>query len=232
MQPLKNKYPAFTLAEVLITLGVIGIIAAMTIPNLIASYQKKVFVNRLKQTTSLLSQGLKLYMAEEDISDLTGDLDWKTDKEAFNTLFKKYFKVARDCNGKYAPCFSSLYTSLSGKDKVGTSGSTCNVIFVLMNGVALCADAIETPSYEDENGNTITSSFKGEALMAIELDVNGSAPPNRYGVDYFSMKMDYNGNIYDKDYNEKGFMYDSKWPENGALGKIIADGWQITYPIR
>jgi hypothetical protein len=101
-----------------------------------------------------------------------------------------------------------------------------------MNGVALCADAIETPSYEDENGNTITSSFKGEALMAIELDVNGSAPPNRYGVDYFSMKMDYNGNIYDKDYNEKGFMYDSKWPENGALGKIIADGWQITYPIR
>ena len=51
---------AFTLAEVLITLGIIGIVAAMTLPSLIANYQKKVTVNRLKQAYSMINQALLL----------------------------------------------------------------------------------------------------------------------------------------------------------------------------
>ncbi len=49
---------AFTLAEVLITLGIIGIIAALTIPGLIAGWQKKVVVNKLKHSYSVLSNAL------------------------------------------------------------------------------------------------------------------------------------------------------------------------------
>ncbi len=41
------KIQAFTLAEVLITLGIIGIVAAMTIPNIINGYNKKVVETRL-----------------------------------------------------------------------------------------------------------------------------------------------------------------------------------------
>ncbi len=44
---------AFTLAEVLITLGVIGVVAAMTMPSLVANYQKKVWVNQLKKLYQL-----------------------------------------------------------------------------------------------------------------------------------------------------------------------------------
>ena len=40
---------AFTLAEVLITLGIIGIVAAMTIPTLITNYQKNITITRLKE---------------------------------------------------------------------------------------------------------------------------------------------------------------------------------------
>lgn len=40
---------AFTLAEVLITLGIIGVVAAMTLPTLIANYQKQVYANGLKK---------------------------------------------------------------------------------------------------------------------------------------------------------------------------------------
>ena len=48
--PLKNKIQVgFTLAEVLITLGIIGVVAAMTIPNLIAKYQKEQTVVKLKK---------------------------------------------------------------------------------------------------------------------------------------------------------------------------------------
>ena len=43
----KNK--AFTLAEVLVTLGIVGVIAAMTIPMLITNYQKRLTLTRLKK---------------------------------------------------------------------------------------------------------------------------------------------------------------------------------------
>ena len=62
-----KKKAAFTLAEVLITLGIIGIVAAMTLPMLIAKYQKLVTVTQLKRTYSLLSNAYQ--MAVKDYGD-------------------------------------------------------------------------------------------------------------------------------------------------------------------
>jgi prepilin-type N-terminal cleavage/methylation domain-containing protein len=217
--PMYNKKLAFTLAEVLITLGIIGVVAALTIPSLIANYQKKVIVNRLKQTSSMISQGFKLYMADEGISDLSGDLDWKTDKNALNTLFKKYFKVARDCNGKYYPCSASEYYSLTKNNHHVMSDSSfnafCQLTIVLLNGAFVCAD----PSTDSST----------EYIIWFEVDVNGSAGPNKYGVDYITFQIDKNGNIFDTYYKENGFSYNGKWPDNGAYGKIVADGWKMNY---
>lgn len=50
---------AFTLAEVLITLGIIGVIAALTLPGLIQGYRKKVTETALKKAYSQLSQALE-----------------------------------------------------------------------------------------------------------------------------------------------------------------------------
>ena len=55
-----SKKAAFTLAEVLITLGIIGIVAAMTIPTLITSYKKKVVESRLSKFYSTMNQAIKL----------------------------------------------------------------------------------------------------------------------------------------------------------------------------
>ena len=63
----RREKAAFTLAEVLITLGIIGIIAAMTLPQLIAKYQKLVTVTQLKRTYSLLSNAYQ--MAVNDYGD-------------------------------------------------------------------------------------------------------------------------------------------------------------------
>lgn len=46
---------AFTLSEVLITLGIIGVVAALTVPSLITKHQKMVFATKAKQTYSILS---------------------------------------------------------------------------------------------------------------------------------------------------------------------------------
>ena len=56
----------FTLAEVLITLGVVGVVAAMTLPSLIKKYDEMVTVNRVKQTYSILSQAYLRAVQDND----------------------------------------------------------------------------------------------------------------------------------------------------------------------
>ena len=55
-----HKKVAFTLAEVLITLGIIGVVAALTIPNVVSNYKKKVVETRLAQLYSVLNQAVEL----------------------------------------------------------------------------------------------------------------------------------------------------------------------------
>ena len=55
---------AFTLAEVLITLGIIGVVAAMTMPSLINNYQKKQTVTQLKKVYSELAQAAEMAKLE------------------------------------------------------------------------------------------------------------------------------------------------------------------------
>ncbi len=56
---------AFTLAEVLITLGIIGVVAAMTIPVLITKYQKEQIVVRLKKTYTVMNQAVRMSIAND-----------------------------------------------------------------------------------------------------------------------------------------------------------------------
>ena len=67
--PFARKY-AFTLAEVLITLGIIGIVAALTIPSLMSNYRKKVIETRLSKFYATINNAIKL--AEYDYDDRTG----------------------------------------------------------------------------------------------------------------------------------------------------------------
>jgi prepilin-type N-terminal cleavage/methylation domain-containing protein len=88
---VKNK--AFTLAEVLITLGIIGVVAALTIPALTASYRKKVVETRLAKFYSTMAQAVKL--SEIDNGEVT---TWEpipgTGKTEQNLQdwYDKYFK--------------------------------------------------------------------------------------------------------------------------------------------
>lgn len=58
-EKFKSK-KAFTLAEVLITLGIVGVVVAMTIPTLINNYQKKLAVTRLEHFSSMMQQAAKM----------------------------------------------------------------------------------------------------------------------------------------------------------------------------
>ncbi len=88
---------AFTLAEVLITLSIIGVVAALTIPSLIVKYQKHVLYNQFMKAVSVLENAVRMFEVENDcVGSISNILE---DGEALNTKHLiKYFNVAQEIN--------------------------------------------------------------------------------------------------------------------------------------
>ncbi len=95
---------AFTLAEVLITLGIIGVVAAMTIPGLISAHNKRTIETRLFKLHSTILQGIRMAQANSDgnfnLNNLEQDsvnvngFSWEKSKAVFEEYFAPVFKVS------------------------------------------------------------------------------------------------------------------------------------------
>ena len=87
------KHAAFTLAEVLITLGIIGVVAALTMPALIQQQHKLVVETRLKKFYSVINQAIT--MSEKDNGD---KLYWtpSDSDDLWNSYLKKYIKYVKE----------------------------------------------------------------------------------------------------------------------------------------
>jgi prepilin-type N-terminal cleavage/methylation domain-containing protein len=170
-----KKKAAFTLAEVLITIGIIGVVAALTIPTLLKNYQKKVTVTKLKETYAILTQAIRMSEAENgsvsgwDMPNATDGTEIYANGKTFaETYLFPYLKVMQVCNYKTKECLPQEVYSSSG---VKTSAyATTNVYFsfVLINGVVL---SIHTRGYYSD----------------FILDLNGKQAPNKSGHDIFYM---------------------------------------------
>ncbi len=97
---------AFTLAEVLITIGIIGVVAAVTMPTLVKNYQQNTTVNKLKQSYALLSQAVQLSELENgSVTEWEYPLhNAESIKEFLNkyvTPYIKYTKIETENNLVY-----------------------------------------------------------------------------------------------------------------------------------
>ena len=86
---------AFTLAEVLITLGIIGVVAALTIPTLVNNYRKKQFETGLKKEYSVLLQALDMYKQDNE-TPLKRE-DCTQARNTFKLALQPYLKILMDC---------------------------------------------------------------------------------------------------------------------------------------
>jgi len=173
------KKLGFTLAEVLITLGIIGVVAAMTIPVLIQKYREKVTIARLKTTQSILSNMIK--MAEMEHGSMDG---WVSNPEnnyetliAYAEKLIPYVKVALNCKTSdpgqkcmYSGCYNRLSGICDGYFH-GNRGYNIR----LFNGVSIHMRPSES------NWGFYTT----KALIKFYVDTNGSNKPNQWGVDLF-----------------------------------------------
>ena len=205
LKPVRQWCNAFTLAEVLITLGVIGVVAAVTMPTLVTNIQEKV---RKEQVRTVK---YKLTKATDKMKSLgkIGPYEAPATKNFVNEL-KKHMTIAKVCDsGNLDECWPSdtvnIYTaenvltptSISTLTK-GTglkalalgSGGEDTVGIVTGDGVPMllvyspkcqALDEVKTYTWSVEDGKPVTNATTN-CISAI-FDINGSKGPNRVGQD-------------------------------------------------
>ena len=180
---LKTK-TAFTLAEVLITLGIIGIVAALTLPALIQKNTEKQTVVAVKKAYSEFSQAYSMVIQEYGsmgaLVDKNKSLKFNA-QTAYNEV-TKYMKKVKSCNNG-EKCMAEKYYSLNGvlNTDVGNDNN-----YNIQSGILA-----------DGTNFWILSSFRSNGVYngQILVDVNGHKKPNRLGVDAFLFIVLENGRI-------------------------------------
>ena len=173
LSPTKVKF-AFTLAEVLITLGIIGIVAAMTIPNLIMNFKAQRLKSQFFRTYSIIQQVFKDMEAEGDSSD-----PYTYPTATFYKTFQKYITGSIDCRNKQddTACYklrsgTKKYRTLNGQIFDDSAGYFDEGQLLLQDGTLLL--------FEQYNGGE----FDRHSFIAADL--NGiNNPPNVFGYDVF-----------------------------------------------
>jgi len=222
---MTNFKKGFTLAEVLITLAIIGVVSALTVPGLMNSYQKQTYVTQLHKVYNEMSQALTQYKTDRNALNLK-EAGLTSDANV-QSFIETYFKVVNKCDTVTSPCFANVseYKNLAGTS--ATSVISANVkSYVLASGAAIRP----------------LLNIEGDKLINLGVDINGAKGPNILGRDLFFFGI-YNNGLID-DFNDSSTNAplsttiretlftkcqsgtSSGW---GCFGKILNDNWQMTY---
>lgn len=190
------KY-AFTLAEVLVTLGIIGVVAAMTMPTLLNDTGNQQYVAKLKKVNSMLGQATIRAVEEHGMIQDWGFRDGSDAQvNRIFEFYKPYFNIIKDCgndaNGGECVAKTKLLTLAGNPVNGGWANGTGfggNVrTFVLSDGTSLVFDGYGADATaHGVTRNTMTS------YMLIIADMNGPKKPNRLGRDTFLFVLTQDG---------------------------------------
>ena len=215
---------AFTLAEVLITLAIIGIVAALTIPTLVTNYQNHLNVVRLKKFYTTFQEALKQATLDENCAfDMAcyyssigvtdnGNTQDRVDR-ALNSIAKQLNGLKKCENptgtGFYTGCCTS-YTINHNYDGSGNENN-CYYNFITKDGmyVAYIASGSRT------NGGWTT------------VDVNGKKGPNREGRDVFTF-WNYIGNTILPPVDNDNCTNENTYGQSCAA-RIMKNSWKMDY---
>ena len=218
--PIKKK-AAFTLAEVLITLGVIGVVAAMTIPTLTTKIREKVAANKLKDTYAILAEAYKLAVAENGPAEGwdIGDRDSQDGGKKLYEIFKPHLKLSQDCATNNGCFYQGTYKALFNNNWAWQPSShipysRCQ----LMNGVVL--------GFWSAGSGCEWSSADSNLCGSIWVDINGIDQPNKAGEDFFYFSISDKGIILPNmgntgTYNTKCKYNDTSNTNGGACTKWV-----------
>lgn len=199
---------AFTLAEVLITLSIIGIVAAMTLPTLIQKNQDKQLISQTRKVYADINNALLL--AQKDygvIGDNSILFNTSDNAQQVAQNLSKYFIGSKVCSSKSQKGCEKYYyerkyaTLRKNDDGTAATSSNSKVRLILNNGAVIsigtnksgCATKEYTSTVTNEYGQTIydengqpkTNTYKSDICANLQFDVNGPKLPNQFGRDCY-----------------------------------------------
>lgn len=187
---IEDSFFAFTLAEVLITLGIIGIVAALTIPTLMQNANEKATVTALKKAYSTLSQAYTMAVQENGTPDNWGLSGDGTGSKNILDMLAPKLKIQKNCEAN-GDCFpDKMYKTLGNGNWQNFFGSTTIGQAQLADGSLLV-----TISYADCNTPRGTSPALQNPCGWLGVDTNGAKNPNQLGVDFFAFYLTKTGII-------------------------------------
>ena len=226
-----NQKCAFTLAEVLITLGIIGVVAAMTLPTLINQYEKKMTVVKLKKAYNTIANVAQRSYLDNGIT-YSGSVTTDKAKEYFDKYWLPYLNNPKvSPNGTHPYGKASPYLNRDGSNNgtgIYTSYSQGRIFFTTSEGISYFVRAMEW-QYDTE-GNAIIGSQYFSPTQQVYIDLNGIKPPNTLGKDVFVLIIFFNENVVrPHGYNLSKSTINANCQTSGVhcAAKIIADGWEI-----
>lgn len=190
---------AFTLAEVLITLGIIGVVAAMTIPGLIQNSKNKELQTKLKKAYSDWNQVAMKFMEEHD--------------EPVGTYLKQ--------NGA-AETLNELTKQFTTKTQSGTAWSDSYKRYTLVGNIINAGQPCDdTMKFSETQGQIYNidiirdTKFNGPRLC---IDLNGKDKPNTFGIDVFSFIFTTDGHVIPEGQHHPDNNYDpGAWSVGGTV---------------
>lgn len=214
------KKIAFTLSEILISLTVIGIIAAITIPALITNYQKAQTIEQLKESYSILNSAL-ISAREQNGNDINAWYVPNTSSAAASTYFAEtyiipYIKTINVCGtSTSAACrFDDGYLrngTYPTNSYMTISGAPWGYSFTMPNGT-IALIYLQTPG-----GTTVK-----ESRAQVYFDINGKKKPNIMGKDGFLLEL--GGWVADKNKLFQPYAYSPSSTRVNYFGNTIEGG--------
>ena len=212
---IKQKKFGFTLAEVLITLGIIGVVAAITIPNLMTEIKAKKLKTQFTKSYSVVQQAIRLMEAD----DVSTDFRTYANATRHRTLAKYMTNVticSDNTGGNTVKTPAGCHSFYSG-DEYKFLSTNRNIGDGIYNDGQLLLPDGALVFFDD---CPISEGWQGCMIM---IDINGLAKPNRLGYDFFAFEAQ-EGKLYPMG----GLTTSYKYHDDCNLNRQNQNGWTCT----
>ncbi len=231
---------AFTLTELLIALGIIGAIAAVSIPSLMSNINNRVLASQLKNTVVGIQQIIDEQLTRNNTTSLS-DTDFGkgpsyvlvgvNESGVANAKDSTNFSVSKICPAgtAYANCWKITTDATPYKWLTGADLRMNDSLTIKLKSGALIS-YFSTTSAPFTYEGTID-----KVIGAFDIDVNGNEGPNIAGRDFYSFYITDKGKIVDNYYNSENVLLSTKQTacQKGSayacFGAVVDDGWRINY---
>ena len=229
----------FTLAEVLITLGILGVVIAMTFPSLVANYKKHVAVNKLKKFYTVMSQATTMAIVENGPMDTWDGFSSHHNGAEMERWFEQYLE----------PNLKILEKKVDKDEETGSE--SLFVYFADGSLMSLANWAASSADIDDETGkdnNHVIDNYNGLIHVNYYTDTKAFKKENRKNCinkftflfynplkkQYLFFPYAYQSTTPEK-YNREFFLNQIKTSNDQYCAVLIMyDGWKISddYPVK